>query len=65
MVKSLRCGRCGLIRQESLRVEHPVDPVEDWCRDEDAEQATRICIWCGKICESIEALDLHEEECEP
>ena len=43
-----------------------IDPVEDWVRDEDDEEPlTRMCLWCGKVCESLEALDLHEEECEP
>jgi hypothetical protein len=31
--------------------------------DRDAEEASRICIWCGKICESIPDLEEHEEEC--
>jgi hypothetical protein len=29
----------------------------------EADERTRICIYCGKVCESLEALDLHEEEC--
>jgi hypothetical protein len=28
-----------------------------------AEEASRICIWCGKVCESVEALEVHEDEC--
>jgi hypothetical protein len=31
--------------------------------DQEEEERTRICIWCGKICESIPALEEHEAEC--
>lgn len=29
----------------------------------DAEERELICIWCGKVCESTDALADHEEEC--
>ena len=49
---------------------------EDWHRsfkpwgllEEEAEANDpyhRICIWCGKLCDSLEALDEHEDECAP
>jgi hypothetical protein len=73
--KSLSCSRCGITRSVSdegavqysnPRFEQEVDAVEDFMNAEDEiEEASRICIWCGKVCETIEALDLHEEECEP
>ena len=28
------------------------------------EERARICIWCGLLCDSIEALEAHEEDCE-
>jgi len=28
------------------------------------DELPRICPWCGLLCESIEALAVHEEECE-
>ena len=28
------------------------------------EMGTRICIWCGEEQESVEALEVHEAECE-
>ena len=69
------CRLCGLERSVSaegaVQYKHatkviPVDAVEEWLADEnEVEEASRICIWCGKVCDSIEALDLHEEECEP
>ena len=32
---------------------------------EPVPEVDRICIWCGKVCESLEALDLHEDDCAP
>jgi hypothetical protein len=32
--------------------------------DPDAEALSRVCIWCGITCESIEALEDHEADCE-
>lgn len=52
------CERCGT--ETLLR-----NAVEDFLADEDEEQATRTCIWCGEVCASVEALDLHEADCEP
>jgi hypothetical protein len=30
---------------------------------QEEEERTRICIWCGKVCESVEALATHEDDC--
>ncbi len=31
--------------------------------EQQRDEQTRICIWCGKVCESVEALEEHEDEC--
>ena len=54
---SSTCERCGLSKTMTA--------VQDFLADEDEEQATRTCIWCGKVCASVEDLDLHEADCEP
>ena len=69
------CRYCGLERSVSaegaVQYKHAtkvlgMSAVEEWLADEEeVEEASRICIWCGKVCDSIEALDAHEEECEP
>jgi D-hexose-6-phosphate mutarotase len=28
------------------------------------EERARVCIWCGHLCESLEALEEHEAACE-
>jgi hypothetical protein len=30
---------------------------------QEAEERSLICIWCGKVCESPEALEIHEDDC--
>jgi hypothetical protein len=29
----------------------------------EAEERERVCIWCGKVCESVDALAVHEDDC--
>jgi hypothetical protein len=44
-----------------------IDSPLPWAtfRDAEADEVERICIWCGKVCDSVEALDAHEADCEP
>ena len=30
---------------------------------QEAEERERVCIWCGKVCESLDALAEHEDDC--
>ena len=30
---------------------------------QEAEERERMCIWCGKVCESVDALAEHEDDC--
>lgn len=30
---------------------------------QEAEERVLICIWCGKVCESVDALAVHEDDC--
>ena len=49
-----------------LPVEHKYKPwtkIDAETPDPDAEALSRVCIWCGITCESIEALEEHEETC--
>jgi len=47
------------------------DLIEEWDRtysswsDVEHADAERFCIWCGIECESVAALETHEEECAP
>jgi hypothetical protein len=68
-----QCSRCGVIRMENpvgKTVDIPVD-IPKWTIPQEMLLAPiepdphLICIWCGKVCDDLEALDTHEEECEP
>ena len=62
----------GVQWREILKTRWPeldITEVPDDMSDEEAlmsdeERAVRICIWCGQMQESVEALALHEETCE-
>lgn len=45
----------------------PWSEIEDRVFDSkaDAEEASRICIWCGDVQPTVEALEEHEAACEP
>lgn len=30
---------------------------------QEAEERERVCIWCGKVCESVDSLAVHEDDC--
>lgn len=53
----------GQLRQGGASGQEALDPVKEWLRDEDEDEADKICIWCGKVC--VGDLDAHEAECEP
>jgi hypothetical protein len=42
----------------------PWTQIDEETPDPEAEALSRVCIWCGITCESIEALEVHEETCE-
>ena len=37
--------------------------AQEMMKDPDLEEATRICIYCGKVCQSVAALEEHEDDC--
>lgn len=76
---ALICVRCGLRKlgprglplpkwpapgtNPNWGAEDPFGPEE---LDEPEEADPHLmCLWCGMVCDDLEALDLHEEECEP
>jgi hypothetical protein len=54
--------------EEILEDEEPDDPDEAWDWDPTSRaqelERERICIWCGKVLETLELLEKHEIECE-
>ena len=48
---------------QSARTYAPWSEIEKRLDVADEDEAARICIWCGAVCESIEALDEHEVGC--
>lgn len=62
------CVRCGLRMQLGMG-RWPDDDVAsvDLDEEDEVEEADPhlMCLWCGMVCDDLEALDLHEEECEP
>jgi hypothetical protein len=54
--------------EEILEDEEPEDAGEAWDWDPQSRAAQleqeRICIWCGKVQETLELLEKHEAECE-
>ena len=44
--------------------EVPDDMTDEEALESDEERAKRICIWCGDLLSTVEALAIHEETCE-
>jgi predicted dinucleotide-binding enzyme len=54
----------ALDEERVIRAWHEIEQAALNQRERElAEERTRICIWCGKVCESVAALAEHEDEC--
>lgn len=59
------CMRCGFMRTDVGRTGASPEPEEPPEPEPEEDDIDLMCVWCGRLCIDLDALDQHEIECEP